>query len=382
MLLRIFIQLSLLDRYILRQLMAALLATTSGLAALIWLTQSLRFVSMVVERGLSLWVFIQLTSLLMPSFFSVILPITTFVVVQFIYQRLSGDRELTVMQAAGLSPYFLAKPGIICAFWSMIGCFILNIWLVPLSYHSFRQYEFEIRNKMAAFLLQEGVFTHLSDTMTVYVRAKDNTGILRGILIEDDRQKDGHATIFAEQGKLVIQAGLPKVVLFNGTREVIDQKTGRLKVLSFTQNTVELSSSKKDDTRYRDAAEMSLSELFNPDPQEIAERDFGKLAVEAHRRLTSPLMAFSFALVALFSVLRGAFSRHGNILRPFLAVLTIVCLMAVNLVIQNLAGRNTFMIPFIWVEAILPGAICAYILFEKEVRLYFFTHKKQDLSNR
>ena len=32
---------------------------------------------------------------------AVILPITTFVVVQFIYQRLASDRELTVMRSAG-----------------------------------------------------------------------------------------------------------------------------------------------------------------------------------------------------------------------------------------------------------------------------------------
>jgi len=79
-----------LDRYVLRQLLAALLATTGGLAALIWLTQSLRFVAMVVDRGLSLRVFLQLTGLLIPSFVAVILPITTFVVIQFIYQRLAG----------------------------------------------------------------------------------------------------------------------------------------------------------------------------------------------------------------------------------------------------------------------------------------------------
>ncbi len=73
------------DRYILRQLVLGLLAITCGLVALIWLTQSLRFVELVVNRGLSLRVFVQLTSLLIPSFVAVILPITTFVVVQFVY---------------------------------------------------------------------------------------------------------------------------------------------------------------------------------------------------------------------------------------------------------------------------------------------------------
>ncbi len=88
-----------LDRYIFRQLLLALIAVTSGLTALIWLTQSLRFVELVVNHGLSFGVFLRLTALLIPSFVAVILPITTFVVVQFVYQRLAGDRELTVMRA-------------------------------------------------------------------------------------------------------------------------------------------------------------------------------------------------------------------------------------------------------------------------------------------
>ncbi len=104
-LLRSLAPLTRLDRYILRQITAALVAVTLALVALIWLTQSLRFVELIVNRGLSPFVFLRLTVLLVPSFVAVILPITIFVVVQFVYQRLAGDRELTVMRAAGQSPF-------------------------------------------------------------------------------------------------------------------------------------------------------------------------------------------------------------------------------------------------------------------------------------
>src|ERR1700733_4714477 len=146
-----------LDRYIFRQLLFALVAVTSGLTALMWLTQSLRFVELVVNHGLSFGVFLRLTGLLIPSFVAVILPITTFVVVQFVYQRLAGDRELTVMRAAGLSPYTLARPALTLAVFAMFAGFALNIWIVPASFSAFREFQFEIRNRVAAFLLQEGV---------------------------------------------------------------------------------------------------------------------------------------------------------------------------------------------------------------------------------
>ncbi len=355
------------DRYVLRQLLAALLATTGGLAALIWLTQSLRFVAMVVDRGLSLWVFLQLTGLLIPSFVAVILPITTFVVIQFIYQRLSGDRELTVMRAAGLADSAIARPALACAAIAVALSYVLNLWIVPRSYHAFREYEFEIRNKMAAFLLQEGVFTPISDSMTVYVRARDRDGTLHGILVEDDRQAHSRATILAERGEMVAGTGAPTVVLFNGSREEIDRRTGRLNVLTFARNSIDLSSSNKDAQRFRDSAEMSLAELMDPDPRTVAARDRGKLLVEAHRRLTAPLTALSFAMVALVSVLMGAFTRHGNALRPLVAVLVVVGLLATGLVIQNVAARDPVLIPLIWLEAVLPGLVCAWLLFWPEL---------------
>jgi lipopolysaccharide export system permease protein len=353
-----------LDRYILRQLLVALASVTTALVALIWLTQSLRFVELVVNRGLSLRVFLQLTSLLIPGFVAVILPITTFVVVQFVYQRLAGDRELTVMRAAGLSPWALSRPAVILGTLSMLIGLWLNLWLVPISSEAFRQYQFEIRNKVAAFLLEEGVFTAISPQLTVYVRSRDHDGTLRGILVEDDRQANTRATILAERGRLIPTTGAPRVLLESGSREEIDRKTGRLDVLTFAEDTVDLTtSSKGEDQRMREVSEMSLHELLNPDPTQVLERDYGKLAVEAHHRLTQPITAVAFALVALASVLTGGFQRHGNLVRPAVAVGILVFLLAAALAVSSIATRNMALIPLIWIEAILPGLAAAWILF-------------------
>ena len=354
------------DRYVLRQLAIALVAVTGGLVALIWLTQSLRFVELVVNRGLSLGVFLNLTGLLIPNFVAIILPITTFVVVQFVYQRLAGDRELTVMRAAGLSPFALSRPALVLTTMVVVCCYVLNVWIVPVSYTAFREFQFEIRNRMAAFLLQEGVFTPVSDDLTVYIRSRDSDGTLHGILVEDARQKNSRATILAETGHLVGVGGDPRVLLQNGSREEIDRTSGRLNVLTFAENSIDLASGNKNgEIRYRDSAEMSLAELTNPDSA-LNARDVGKLLVEAQRRLTSPLTAASFAMVALLSVLTGTFRRNANVLRPLLAVLSIVALLAVGLAVQNLAARAPALIPLIWVHAMLPGLVSAWFLFAQQ----------------
>lgn len=368
------------DLYVFRQLFLALLATTGGLALLIWLTQSLRFVELVVNHGLSLAVFLQLTGLLIPSFIAVILPITTFVVVQFVYQRLAGDRELTVMRAAGLSPIDLARPALAVAFVAVGLGYLLNLWIVPSSLSAFREYQWEIRNRMVAFLLQEGVFTQVSDDLTVYVRQRDKDGTLHGILVDDARQKNSHATILAERGQLLEGLSGPRVLLVNGSRQELDRQTGRLNVLTFGENTLDLTQTAKNDAgRVRDMSEVSVRDLLHPTPQVLAmARDAPKWYAEAHKRLSTPLTALSFAMIALAAMLRGDFRRHGGILRPLVAIGAVVVLLAAGLAIANLAARDNTLVPLIWLQAIGPGIACAWLLFGDERRRWLGLGRRRD----
>ncbi|MGH7069321.1 MAG: LPS export ABC transporter permease LptF [Acetobacteraceae bacterium] len=352
-----------LDRYFFGQLLAGLVVSTGGLAALIWLTQSLRFLQLVIDRGLSIGVFLELTGLLIPSFVAVILPITTFIVILFLYQRLSSDRELMVLRAAGCSPFTLARPALALAGLTVLTCFWLNLVVVPASVTAFRQDQFEIRNRIAAFLLQEGVFTEVTNRLTVYVRKRDLDGTLHGILIDDARNPDNPATILAETGRLVDGPDGPEVLLFQGTRQVIDRHTGRLNVLTFAENTIDLASaSRAGGHRFRDASELSLSELLHPNPGTVSASDVPRYRVEAYRRLSSPFTALSFALIGLYAVLAGGFRRHGGLIRPLAAVGAVTLLLAAGLAIADSAARHPALMPLIWVHAMLPGAIAGWLL--------------------
>ncbi len=365
-----------LDRYIFRQLVIALLAVTMGLAALVWLTQSLRFIELVLDRGLSFMVFLELTGLLLPSFFAVILPITTFVVVLFNYVRLSADRELVVMRAAGLSPWQLARPALGLALCSLLACYGLNLWLVPASQAAFRAWQFEIRNELAAILLQEGVFSTVGDELTVYARQRDRDGTLRGILIHDTREAGAPVTILAEAGRITATPEGPRVTLENGQRQQIERvppppgaapgtpPTLRLSVLRFRENSVELArGGREEGERYRNAQERTLSELLRPDPADrISERDLRRFRAEAHRRLAEPLTALGYTLVALATVLTGQFRRQGGGLRLFAGIAVMVALVAGWLVVANLAARQNAMIPLIWLSAVVPGLAAVWAL--------------------
>jgi lipopolysaccharide export system permease protein len=358
-----------LDIYIFRQVLLALVVATGGLTALIWLTQSLRFVDLVVNRGLSFLVFIQLTGLLIPSFIAVILPITTYVVIQFVYQRMATDRELTVMRAAGLSPWALARPALAVALLATLVGYGLSIWAVPASLNDFKQFQWEIRNRLAAFLLQDGVFTPLSDKLTVYIRSRDQDGTLRGILVDDARDPTAHATILAERGRLIEGPSGPRVLLLDGSRQEIDHQSGRLDMLTFRQNEIDLAEATKDDTaRPADMSEVPLRDLLNPHP--YFERDRPKWVAEGHKRLSAPLTTLSYAMVGLFSSLGGMFRRHGGVVRPLVTVGFMVVLLALGLAFGTLGARDNSLLFLLWVHATVPGLICAWLLLTPSIRLF------------
>ncbi len=355
------------DRYIFGQLLIALVLVTVGLVALIWLTQSLRFIQIIVNHGLSPVVFIKLTSLLVPSFVATILPITCFIVVLFIYTRLNGDREITAMRASGLSDLALARPALALALAATLAGYALNLVLVPASLGSFRSYQYEIRNQIAAFLLEPGVFTPVADHITVYVQSRGANDSLGGILIEDGRDPAAPATILATSGQLLLSPQGPVVVLENGSREQIDPKTGRLDVLTFQRNVLSLAQPAKAALPDMvDSAEAGLAALMHP-PASLSPGEQGKWLVEAQRRLTAPLSTLSFTLIGLLAALRGVFRRNGGLLRPVGAVVAVTLLVALSLGVGNLAARNTALLPLIWAMVLVPGLAAGAMLFIRRV---------------
>jgi lipopolysaccharide export system permease protein len=119
----------------------------------------------------------------------------------------------------------------------------------------------------------------------------------------------------------------------------------------------------------RDPIEMSIDELLHPAPGAFTDREAAKMRVEAHKRLATPFTCVSFSMVALVAVLMGTFRRHGGLIRPLLAVLTVVGLLALELAVGNLATRDPALIPLIWVHALVPALVAGWLLIGPQLGL-------------
>ena len=184
------------DRYVFRQLLVGVILVTAGLTGVLWLSQSLRFVDFIVNRGLDIVTFFHLVMLLLPNFMLVILPIAVFAAVCFTYAKLISDREMIVMGASGVSPFGLAKPALLLAVLVSLITYTLNMTVLPASYRMFRELQWDLRYNYAHVLLEEGAFTDAGVGITVYVRERSPDGQLRGILVHDARNDEDPSTLW------------------------------------------------------------------------------------------------------------------------------------------------------------------------------------------
>lgn len=353
-------------RYIFRQLALGTALVSLALAFVVWLTQSLQFLQFVINKGLAISAWLKLTMLLMPWFLSVILPAALFLVTLFIYNKLSVDRELVVVQAAGVSRLGIARPALIGGVGAVLLGYLLSLAIVPSSSRAFRELQWTIRNDVSQIMLREGAFNQLGKDLTVYVRSRDRNGDLLGVLIHDTRDADNSMTIMAERGAIGHDESGARVLLFNGSRQQLAPGTGNLSVLYFDSYTLDFGTLQNTpEGRYQNNRERSTWWLLTVSenaamPGHIVRR----MNVEGHQRLAEPLHALGFTCIGLAFLLTGSFSRRGQTARIVGAIVTVVLAQAGALGAANLAGKDGTFIPLMYVVALLPIAAGMYIIIQ------------------
>jgi lipopolysaccharide export system permease protein len=347
-----------LTRYIFRQCLGATLFVTLGLTAASWLIQSLKLVDLVVNRGVGIGLFAELAVLSLPQMLALTLPIGCFVGVLFSYNKMVSDSELIVMRACGLSQNLLAKPALILSGLGVAAMLAMSVYFLPASKNAFKDLEFQIHNQIASVLLQEGTFNVVSDTLTIYVRARDSAGRLEGLLIQDSRDKTKPITLTAEQGLIVQVDNTPRVLMINGTRQVWDPVKLQQDVLTFDRYSLDLNQFRDaPGARMLQAEERYIPDLFFPTDADNDPVLRAHLLVEGNNRLIGPLYCISYVLVALAAVLTGELNRRGQTKRVLVAFAIVAGLEASSISITNLANRNPAVIPLMYLNALLPAVV-------------------------
>jgi len=268
-----------------------------------------------------------------------------------------------VMRAVGVGQVRLILPALAMALIGVGLSYAINLYLLPASYREFKVLQTAIRNVHTAVLLQEGVFTEIDDTVTVFVEQQQGAGAVSGIMVQDARNPEKPVTIIADRGAIVTTPTGPRIVMMKGNRQELDRATGRVSFLFFERYAIDIERRlAAEQQRDLSATERFLGELWAPEPG-VNERMRNSYRAEGHQRLASPLYVLGFVAIALASLLAGDFSRRAPTQRILMAVAAVATVQAVGIGVMNLGGRIPAFLPLIYLNAVLPILIAGWLLF-------------------
>jgi lipopolysaccharide export system permease protein len=350
------------SRYVLRQLIEPILLFTLLLTIVIWLSQSLKLLDLVINRGQSAPMFVYLTLLMLPQLLVIIIPIAFFGGALYGLHRLNAESELVVMQAAGYSRLQLSVPVMLAAAFAASLTYLCSLYLMPLGQRMMKAEVMNIRADIGAALLSEGSFNTPVKGLTVFIRELDPDGHIHGILVHDTRNARRPTTYIATGGVLAQTSSGPRLIMEDGTIEQAVQGGARLSVLKFKNYVFALDQfANRQQAQNLETSERYLPELFSPHLTGDRNGRMRKLFLaEAHNRLSAPLYAFAFAFIALGAVLRGRRGRGASALRLTIAAVAAGAIRLIGYGAQGMVGRNPNLFFLLYLIPLL-GALAATV---------------------
>jgi lipopolysaccharide export system permease protein len=301
------------QRYLFRNVLRTLLAIVGGLALVALLTQGLSQdrLDLIVENRQSVVVYLWASLLATPQIISLLMPIAIFIATSAALNVAHRENEVVVAQASGMSNWQVASPVLRLAMLAGIIHLGLNLWIQPSASRELRQTVAEASTDLASSLVREGMFMSHGDGLTTFA-GKVTGSEITFLVADDSRNPAAEATYIAKTAFISEVEGKPALVLQNGQRQTI-RNNGALESLTFQQSPLELGAFINDQKAIvLEESDRYLPELFYPDLTNYYDnKNVEMFLAEGHARMSAPLLNFAMAMLALYAVLGGDFSRRG-----------------------------------------------------------------------
>ncbi len=161
------------SRYIFRTTFSAFMVVLVSLTAVIWVTQALRDIDLMTSQGQTILVFVGITGLIIPLLVLVIAPIALLIAVAHVLNKLSTDSEIIVMNAAGMSPWFLFRAFMAVAIVVSLLVMAISAYFAPKGLRMLRDWLTEVRANVVSTIVQPGRFTSIENGVTIHIRERN-----------------------------------------------------------------------------------------------------------------------------------------------------------------------------------------------------------------
>ena len=295
------------DRYILREIAYPFFLILFVLTFVLLMGKIIQLMDLMVNKGVSFIDISKLFLLLTPSFLILTIPISLLISILIGLGRLSGDNELTILKASGMSLYKLLGPVAIASLIAFIITAATSLFLVPHSKYATKNLLFNVAKKKASVGIKEKVFNDDFKGILLYAESIPVNGdYMKGVIISDTRISREPSTIIAEKAFLVSDPSLMTVTLRleNGSTHMVDKTLRNYRKMAFSSYDVNLdiessiAEAKKIDAK--DSTEMTIWELSQKlKTAGLEDAVFREMAIEFYKTITTPLSCIVFGILGI-----------------------------------------------------------------------------------
>lgn len=352
---------SVIDRYMFKQVAVAFVASLFSLTAIVWLTEALRQINVVTLEHQSLLIYLGLTALVIPPILTIIIPVALLIGVIYALNRLSGDSELIVLSAGGFSPWRILRPYLALGLVTALCTGILSLWLMPWSFRETRNILSAAQADFVTHVARPGAFNVVGGNFIFHYRAKGADNDLRGLFMQDRRDPSQINTYIAEEGATLTSGTHHFLLLRQGSVQRASVGDPDPAIVQFDQYAIDLSSfdaSGLNGTPLRARETPSLMLLTDNIPKGVPPAQVASYFADLADRFLSPAFAVVFTLFAFAALGRAATVRRGRQSAIALAALAALLFRLVAFWTAALSQRHIWGIGL----SVLWVAVCALAL--------------------
>jgi lipopolysaccharide export system permease protein len=288
--------------YLLGEITVPFLLGMTAFTSVLLIGRMLKLADLVVAKGVPLADILRMVFYLTPSFCLVTIPMAFLLSLLLAFGRLSADSEITAIKASGVSLYGLLPPVLVFALLAYLATTFITVFALPWGNTSFKKLLFNIIESRITLSLKEKVFNDEFPGLVIYTDLFDpKRHVMSGILINDDRNPQESATIFADSGIIVTDPATRtlRLELQNGGIHRLLEKTG-YRLIEFQDYVLSIDLSQAPHEMVKNELDMTFNELragiSSPRVDAKMRRD---MRLEFHRRFSIPFACFVFALAGV-----------------------------------------------------------------------------------
>ncbi len=292
---------TLIERYIFKKAGVSTLIVLFSLAGVVWVVQALKEIDIINNKGQTILAYLSLTSLAVPNLILAVIPVALLLSTIHTISSMNTNTELVVVTASGSSNWTIAKPMLILALLCSLFAGLVGHYLSPISLVKLKQQLTDIRADLVTVIIREGSFNSIEGGLTFHIAERGAGGILRGILIADDREEDTSIVYLANEGIVTRTPAGSFLKLKDGEIHQTKRDDESVTVIKYQSYIFDLSGfSGSRDIESLKAKERVTWELFNPNPNDPFYKLYpGRYRSQIHERFSEMLWPFAYVFIIL-----------------------------------------------------------------------------------